>query len=804
MASKSDISVYAGSILEAVCLPLLALDPELRVEIVNDAFVRHFHLTREEAVGRRVYELCDGQWDIPELRRALEEILPRQSSFDDLEIEHGFAQVGRRVMLLNVRRLDDIGLILLTIRDVTEQRGSDATRRECQARQNLLRELNVGLRSLANAPAIQERSSEILARQLGADQVAFAEIDEAGECERTQGASPDSVGRGRLASLVAPFIGDLKLGRTVVVDDIHRDPRTASAKTVRGFENRSVSALIDVPVLEDGRLVATLAVHSSAPRKWSASEAAIAEDVAGRAWPAMSRARAETALRDCEARLAGLREALEAALNDAPLEASLGVLARMANERLGSNVRVAFFLANPQGTELHHVVGMPAEYAAAVNGFKLGPESLASGLATHSRASFLTSDVAEEPRGAPWRWLAEKFGYRGCWSFPIYTSTGAFVGSFAVYSPHPRQATTRDIALTGLITQTAAIIIARRAEAELRKRGEEALRESEERYRHLFESIDESFTVVEPIYEEGQPVDYRFIEVNPAFEATTGLKNVVGRTGRALIPSLEKDWIDTIGRVAATGKAERVLRRARSLGKIFDAFVFRVDGWQRGRVAILSRDVTERVRAEEQRTLLLRELNHRSKNMLSIVLAIARATAGKQGRDFEDKFQERILSLSTNQDLLVASDWQGVLLQDLVRSQLAHLEDLLDGRITISGPPLTISAAASQSFSMALHELATNAVKYGALSNSDGRVDIEWHIEAQGDGSRRFEMRWRETGGPAVVAPRRGGFGSTVIRDMIRLNLRGDARLRYDSSGLVWEFDCPVENVLEAAAFPKA
>jgi PAS domain S-box-containing protein len=803
MASKSDMSHFASSILEAVCLPLLALDPELRVAVANDAFLKHFQVAREEAVGRRVYDLCDCQWDIPELRRALEEILPRQSTFDDFEIEHAFGRAGRRVMLLNVRRLDDVGLIILAIRDITDQRAKDATRREREARETLLQELNDGLRSIHDPLAIQAKSSEILARHLGAEQVAFAEINEPGVCERIQAVgSPDSAGRDKRVSLVEPFIADLKRGRTVVVDDIHSDPRTGLAEIARGFETQSISALIEVPVVEDDRLVAMLAVHSSAPRRWSASEAAIAEAVAGRAWPAVARARAETALGDCEARLAGLREALEAALNDEPLEASLGVLARMATARLGGNARVAFYLANPQRTELHHVVGMPADYAEAVKGMKVGPESLACGLAAYSRSPVITSDVAEEPRWASWLWLAKKFGYRGCWSFPIYTRTGAFVGSFAVYSPHPRQATTRDIELAGLITQTAAIIIARDAEAQLRKQGEEALRESEARYRFLFESIDESFTVVEPLYEDGQPVDYRFVEVNPAFQAITGLKTAVGRTGRELIPDLEKDWIDTIGRVAATGEAQRVLRRARSLGKIFDAFLFRVEGWKSGRVAILSRDVTERVRAEEQRSLLMRELNHRSKNMLSIVLAIARATAGKQGRDFEDKFQERILSLSTNQDLLVASDWQGVLLEDLVRSQLAHLEDLLDGRVRVHGPRLTVSAAASQSFSMALHELATNAVKYGALSNPDGRVDIEWGVETQEGGSQRFTMRWRETGGPSVVPPARSGFGSTVIRDMVRLNLRGEARLEYGSGGVLWEFDCPLENVLQPESEP--
>ena len=125
------------------------------------------------------------------------------------------------------------------------------------------------------------------------------------------------------------------------------------------------------------------------------------------------------------------------------------------------------------------------------------------------------------------------------------------------------------------------------------------------------------------------------------------------------MPDLEKEWVETIGKVVGvTGNSERVLRRSRALGKIYDAFVFRT-GPESGRVAVLSRDVTDRIRTEEQRTMLLRELNHRSKNMLSIVLAIARATAGHHRSDFEEKFQERIVSLAANQDLLVASDLAG-------------------------------------------------------------------------------------------------------------------------------------------------
>jgi GAF domain-containing protein len=108
-------------------------------------------------------------------------------------------------------------------------------------------------------------------------------------------------------------------------------------------------------------------------------------------------------------------------MNGAPLDASLGVLARIVIEQLGQDTRAAFYLANHEGTSLHHVVGMPAAYAKEVDGLKAGPESLACGLATHTGQPVLTSDVTKEPLWQPWLWLAKQFDYRGCWSFPIHT-----------------------------------------------------------------------------------------------------------------------------------------------------------------------------------------------------------------------------------------------------------------------------------------------------------------------------------------------------------------------------------------------
>lgn len=177
--------------------------------------------------------------------------------------------------------------------------------------------------------------------------------------------------------------------------------------------------------------------------------------------------------------LAGLQEALAAALDGAPMKTSLGLLVRSAIKQLGSEARAGFYLANPERTAIYHIVGMPADYAEAVDGFKVGPDSLACGLATHTGQPIITPDVTKEPLWQPWLWMAEKFGYRACWSFPIHTAAGTFVGTFAIYWPQPREATTRDKEFAATVTQAAGIIIARHMDAEIRSSTKEALRESQ-------------------------------------------------------------------------------------------------------------------------------------------------------------------------------------------------------------------------------------------------------------------------------------------------------------------------------------
>jgi two-component sensor histidine kinase/CheY-like chemotaxis protein len=191
---------------------------------------------------------------------------------------------------------------------------------------------------------------------------------------------------------------------------------------------------------------------------------------------------------------------------------------------------------------------------------------------------------------------------------------------------------------------------------------------------------------------------------------------------------------------------------------------------------------------------LLKEMDHRSKNILNVVQAIARQTVIASPGEFVPRFSERIQTLATSHDLLVKSRWQGVDMSDLIRGQLGHFSDLLDRRIRLDGPPLRLSVSAAQIFGMILHELATNAAKYGALSNDTGRVEITWDVDGE------FALGWTERGGPNVAPPDHRGFGSTVVKAMAESSLDGSVDLDFAPAGLRWRVVCPASKVLEKFA----
>ncbi len=209
----------------------------------------------------------------------------------------------------------------------------------------------------------------------------------------------------------------------------------------------------------------------------------------------------------------------------------------------------------------------------------------------------------------------------------------------------------------------------------------------------------------------------------------------------------------------------------------------------------IAHDIGERKRADTLLRTVMHELSHRSKNLLSVIQAMAQQTArlSPSVDTFLERFIARVQGLAASQDLLVNQNWSGALLADLVQQQLELFA--ATGRFEVSGPPLLVTPDAAQTLGLALHELATNASKYGALSVPRGKVAVQWKLEP-GSGSPRFRMSWRERGGPQVGAPERSGFGRMLIERLTAEKLDATALLTFERDGVVWTLDAAARDVL--------
>lgn len=210
-------------------------------------------------------------------------------------------------------------------------------------------------------------------------------------------------------------------------------------------------------------------------------------------------------------------------------------------------------------------------------------------------------------------------------------------------------------------------------------------------------------------------------------------------------------------------------------------------------------DVTERKEGEAHLRLLLRELTHRSKNLLAVIQAMARQTARHTGSvdGFLTQFGARLQALAASHDLLVRESWYGASLSELVRSQLGSY---LDGssQVSIEGPAIAIKPEAAQNLGLALHELAVNAGKFGALSVPGGRVSITWSRSENPEGSS-VEFDWREQLGPKVKIRRKKGFGSMVIERNLARALDAKVNLEFDPNGLHCHIVIPASQILAGA-----
>jgi PAS domain S-box-containing protein len=300
----------------------------------------------------------------------------------------------------------------------------------------------------------------------------------------------------------------------------------------------------------------------------------------------------------------------------------------------------------------------------------------------------------------------------------------------------------------------------------------------------ILEGIGEGF------YAVGQ--DWRITEFNTQAEHhfARDAASVVGRVLWDVFPTAQETSLGQIFQRAMSTR-EPVVAEAHSVLFSDRWLSYRLFPLNQG-LGVVFRDITDRKNAEEQRDLLVRELYHRVNNTLATVQAIASQTF-EQG-EARDIFSGRLQALSLAHSILARENWDGASLFKVISLSLDPYRTPDEDRFSVAGEDLRFDAKAVLAVSMAVHELCTNAAKYGALSQPGGRVKIRWGIA--GD---RFRLSWEEAGGPPVDPPTRRGFGSAMIERVLTAQLEADVMADFRTSGLVCTIDAPLARVRESA-----
>jgi PAS domain S-box-containing protein len=290
-----------------------------------------------------------------------------------------------------------------------------------------------------------------------------------------------------------------------------------------------------------------------------------------------------------------------------------------------------------------------------------------------------------------------------------------------------------------------------------------------------------------PISVFSQDKDMRFTWVHNA-PAGLSPEQLIGKTDAEMLPAEAAATIMAAKRKAMeTGEAQELETNFELFGRK-RSFYLIIEALTDDKGAVLGTtsvavDVSERKASEDQLRLLLRELTHRSKNLLAVIHAIARQTASRTRsvEDFLDRFSARLVAIGCSHDLLIADDWHGASLRMLVEQQLGEPAGRFGEQIAIEGEDVMLKPEAVQNLGLALHELATNAMKYGSLSDPHGQVNISWQFCEE---ASKLKLIWQEKGGPKVTPPERSGFGRAMIENVVGQALEGDVSLSFPPKGV--------------------
>jgi PAS domain S-box-containing protein len=712
------------------------------VTIYNDAF-RPILGAKPEALGRPFNEVWSEAWETigPIAERAFAGEATFIEDFPLTVERHGYPEEAYFTFCYSPIR-DEMGRVAGVLDTIVETTGKVLAER----RQAFLLQLEEKLRGRSEARELTLAAAEALGRHVGAARAGYGRIDAAGETvvvERdwTDGTVASLAGEARLLDgFGQAVIAELRAGRTLVVEDCLADPRTVGDVHSATWASIGTRSLVVVPLIRSERLRAILYIHEPVPRRWSDGDVRLAEDTAQRTWAAVERAQAEAALRESETQFRLMADAAPQIVWITDAEG-----------------RAEFF--NRQWSDY---TGAPYEPTTAAD--------VAANF-VHPDDAALTMERFDEARRTGGTFLVEH---------RIRSKDGGYRWFLVRGEPH------RDAGSGEIVRWFGASV-----DIHDRRRAEAALLEREERLRLIVENardyaiftadsegrIDTWLPGAARIFgwseEEavGRPTAMTFTpedqeEGGPAMELATAREEGVAPSIRW---HLRKDG----SRVFIEGSAT-ALRRS--------------DGSIRGFLKI-GQDVTERRTGEERQALLAREVDHRAKNALAVVQTMLRLTRADDVPSFARAVEGRVTALARAQTLLAEERWNGAALYSMLRSELAPF--MAGQRADLGGPPVVLSPGVAQPLAMAVHELATNAAKHGALSAPEGRLSVSWSLEGGAGGMLR--LRWAEAGGPPVAgAPTRRGFGSRVLEGTVHRQLGGVVVLSWARTGLVCDIEVPL------------
>ena len=588
----------------------------------------------------------------------------------------------------------------------------------------------------------------------------------------------------------SPWTKGAKDPQPICIEDIDRADLAEELKAT--VKREGIGALAFVPLVAKGELIGKFMTYYDAPHVFSGAEVELALTIARQLGFSFERMQSEEALRASQARLVSelaATQQLQKISTQLIQEDDVGALYDQVLDAAVAIMRSDFAsmqMFYPERGELRLLGyrGFNATAAAFWEWVRPGSGSTCgAALASGNRSTVPDIELSDFMAGSEDLETYRHTGIRAVQSTPLISRRGCMLGMISTHWRKPHQPAEHELQVFDVLARQAAELIERK--------------EGELTAQRLAAIVDSSQDAI-----VSKDLNGIIASWNNGAEQLFGYaaEEVIGKPILILIPSdrrnEEPSILDRIRRGECVEPYETTRRRKDGTLVDISLSVSPVkDG--SGKVigaAKIARDITERRQAQERQELLTQEIHHRTKNIFSVVQAvIARSFADKGTvKEAEHAVLSRLRSLAQTHVMLIDKEWQGADIGEVVRTEMSPFA----GRATIEGPAVMLNAKAAQNFALAVHELATNAAKYGSLSNQTGRVHISWSV-GKPNGHRQFMFRWQERGGPAVKAPARKGFGSTVLEQVMAEYFEAPPRIEYASGGVCYELLGSLEAITE-------